>query len=102
MLSTVSWKGFGGGGASCICAGISCGKINDKTQSTRPALRRCLAFMLVIIDLETAKPMVRVFLISTLLQQGVKGANVSRNRFNGLSEVVETAHQFSTNHGSPR
>src|SRR5258708_25789611 len=46
MLSTVSWKDLGAG-AGRVRAGISWGKINDKTQSTMPARRRFLVFILV-------------------------------------------------------
>src|SRR5258708_6400601 len=46
MLSTVSWKDLAAG-AGRVCAGTSCGKINDKTQSTMPARRRFLVFILV-------------------------------------------------------
>ena len=81
MLSTVSWKGFGVAGAGRVWAMFSCGRINDKTQSTMPARRRCLVFMLVIIELETARLMVRVVLISTLLQQGVNRERIDLETF---------------------
>ncbi len=49
MLSTVSSKGFGAdGGAGRVCARFSCGKINDKMQSTMPARRRFLVFILFL------------------------------------------------------
>ena len=46
MLSTVSWKDFGVDGPGCVWAMFNCGRINDKTQSTMPARRRCLVFIL--------------------------------------------------------
>jgi hypothetical protein len=52
MLSIVSWKGLGGGGAGRVCAGISCGKINDKTQNTMPARRRFFVFIVVSREAE--------------------------------------------------
>jgi hypothetical protein len=49
MLSTVSSKDFGvEGGDGRVWARVSCGQINDKTQSTMPARRRCLVFILFL------------------------------------------------------